>query len=157
MPPLENTNRDSSPTSPPAALVAKPKSKLENTSSWSVIGITPPRDHATSLSIALFTFLQITLKHLALTMDKVPSWYGSPEQKRSLHHLAFFISLTLFHSFIYLSTFYSLSLYLSRYCVLTTACLCILCNKTMILKKIKNKNKEAQDKREGLGLLFMCK
>jgi len=93
--PLENTDRDSSPTFPPAALVAKPKFKPMNTLSWNVIDTTPPHVLATSSSIALSTSLQITLKHLALTMDKVPSWCGSLEQKRSLHHLVFFISYPL--------------------------------------------------------------
>jgi len=83
MPPLENTDRDSSLTFPPAALVAKLKSKLENTSLWNVIDMTPPRGHATSSSTALSTFLQIIPKHLALTMDKVPSRRGSLEQKCS--------------------------------------------------------------------------
>jgi len=92
IPPLENTDRDSSPTSPPVALVAKPKFKPENTSSWNVIDMIPPCDHAITLSIALSTFLQITLKYLALTTDKVPSQHGSPEQKHSLRHLVFFIS-----------------------------------------------------------------
>jgi len=139
--PLENTDRDSSPTSPPAALAAKPKSKLKNTSSGSVIGITPPSDHATSSSIALSTFLQITPKHLALTTDKVPSRCSSPEQKRSLHHVAFSSLSPLLLSFIYLSTLYSLSLYLSRYCVLTMACLRTPCNKPMIFFKKKKNNK----------------
>jgi len=66
MPPLENTDSDSSPTSSPAALVAKPRFKPENTLSWNVIGMTSPCNHATSSSIALSTFLQTTLKHLAL-------------------------------------------------------------------------------------------
>jgi len=66
MPPLENTDRDSSPTSPPAALVAKPRFKPENTLSWNVTDMTPPCDYATSSLIALSTFLQTTLKHLAL-------------------------------------------------------------------------------------------
>jgi len=134
MPPLENTDKDSSPNSPPAAPVVKPKCKLENTSSWNAIDMTPPRDHITLSSIALSTFLQITLKHLALTTDKVPSRCGSPEQKRSLHHLVIFISHSLLF-FIFLPSilFLCLSLlYLSRYCVLTTACLCTPCNKLMI-------------------------
>ena len=139
MPPLENTDRDSSPTSPPVALVAKPKFKPENTSSWNVIDMTPPRNHATSSSIALSTFLQITPKHLALTTDKVPSRRGSPEQKCSLRHLVFFIShpLPWFSTFYSLLYFFAFPFYLSRYCVLTTACLRALCNKLMIFFKKK--------------------
>jgi len=106
MPPLENTDKDSFPNSPPAALVVKPKCKLENTSSWNAIDMTSPHDHATQSLIALSTFLQITPKHLALTMDKVPSRCGSPEQKHSLHHLEILISRSLPELFIFLS-FYS--------------------------------------------------
>jgi len=83
MPPLENIDRDSFLTFPPAALVAKLKSKLENTLLWNAIDMTPLHGHATSLSIALSTFLQIIPKHLALTMDKVPSQHSSLEQKHS--------------------------------------------------------------------------
>jgi len=72
MPPLENTDRDSSLTSPPVALVAKPRFKPKNTLSWNVTGMILPHDHATLSSIASSTFLQTTLKHLALIMDKVP-------------------------------------------------------------------------------------
>jgi len=81
MPLLKNTDRDSSLTSPPVALVAKPRFKPKNTLLWNVTGMTPPRDHATSSSIASFTFLQTTLKHLASIMDKVPSQCGFLEQK----------------------------------------------------------------------------
>jgi len=83
MPPLENTDRDSSLTFPPAALVTKLKFKLENTLLWNAIDMTPSCGYAISSSTALSTFLQITLKHLALIMDKVPLWHGSLKQKRS--------------------------------------------------------------------------
>jgi len=79
MSPLENTDRDSFLTSPPAALVEKPRFKHENTLSWNATGMTHSCDHATSSSTASSTFLQTTLKHLALIMDKVPSWRDSLE------------------------------------------------------------------------------
>ena len=60
-------------TSPPVALVAKPRFKPKNTLSWNATGMTSLCDHATLSSIASSTFLQTTLKHLALIMDKVPS------------------------------------------------------------------------------------
>jgi len=43
-------------------------------------------------------------------MDKIPSQRGSPEQKRSLHHLEILISRSLPELFIFLS-FYSLFLF----------------------------------------------
>jgi len=79
MPPLENTDRDSSLTSPPAAPVAKLRFKPKNTLSWNATGMTPPHDHARSSLTALSTFLQTILKHLALIMDKVPLWCDSLE------------------------------------------------------------------------------
>jgi len=87
MPLLENTDRDSSSASLLVALVAKPKFKLKNTLLWNVIGMIPPYDHTTTSSTALSTFLQTTLKYLALTMDKVPLQRSSLEQKHSLCHL----------------------------------------------------------------------
>jgi len=138
MPPLENTDKDSSPNFPPAALVVKPKCKLVNTLSWNATDMTPPHDYATQSSIASSTSLQTTPKHLALTMDKVLLRRGSPEQKHSLHHLEILISCSLPELFIFLSSYspfpflcFSL-LYLSRYCVLTMACLYTPCNKLMI-------------------------
>jgi len=85
MPPLESTDSDSSLTSLPVAPVAKLRFKPKNTSLWNVIGMTPSCDHATLSSTASSTFLQTTPKHLALIMDKVPSWHGFLEQKCSLH------------------------------------------------------------------------
>jgi len=40
MPPLENIDKDSSPTFPLAAYVVKLKFRLKNTSSWSVTSMT---------------------------------------------------------------------------------------------------------------------
>ena len=74
---------------PPHQLPLKLKFKPENTLSWNVIDMIPPRVLAISSLIALSTFLQITLKHLALTMNKVPSRCGSLEQKHSIRHLVF--------------------------------------------------------------------
>jgi len=73
MPPLENIDKDFSLTFPLAVLVAKLKSKLENTLLWNAINMTPSCGHAISSSTALFIFLQITPKYLALTMDKILS------------------------------------------------------------------------------------
>jgi len=106
--PLESTDSDSSLTSPPVAPVVKPRFKPENTLSWNAIGMTPPHNHATPSSTALFTFLRTTPKHLALIMDKVPLRRSSLEQKHSPHHLVsfthpsppFFFFLFLFFPFL---------------------------------------------------------
>jgi len=79
MPPSENTDRDSSLTSPPAAYVVKLRSKPVNTSSWNTTCMTPPLNCATSSLTASSTSSQITLEHLALIMVKVPSRRDSLE------------------------------------------------------------------------------
>jgi len=71
--PLENTDKDSSHTSLLAAHVVKLRSKPVNTLSWNATDMTLLHDHAISSSIVLFTFLQITLVHLALIIAKVSS------------------------------------------------------------------------------------
>jgi len=75
----ENTDRDSSLTSPPAAYVAKLRSKLMNTLSWNATDTIPPLDHATSSLTVSSTFSQTTLVHSALIMAKVPSQRDSSE------------------------------------------------------------------------------
>jgi len=79
MPLLENTDRDSSPTSPPAAYVVKLRFKPKNTLSWNVTCMTPPYDYATSSLTALSISSQTTLEHLALTTVKVPLQHNSLE------------------------------------------------------------------------------
>jgi len=76
---LENTNRDSSSTYPPAAYVVKLKFKPKNTSSWNMTCMTPPCDHATLSLTALFISSQTTLEHLALTTVKVLLQHDSLE------------------------------------------------------------------------------
>jgi len=79
MPPLENTDRDSSLTSPPAAHAAKLRSKLMNILSWNMTDTIPPLDHAISLLTVSSTFSWTTLVHSALIMAKVPSQHDFSE------------------------------------------------------------------------------
>jgi len=77
--PSENTDRDSSLTSPPAVYAAKLRFRLINTLSWNATGMTPPLDCATSSSTASSISSRTTLVHSALIMAKVPLQHDSSE------------------------------------------------------------------------------
>jgi len=64
-------------TFPLAAHVAKPKFRLENTLSWSVISMTHLHTPVTPSSTVLFTSLQTILECLALTTDRDLLWHNS--------------------------------------------------------------------------------
>jgi len=99
MPPLGSTITIFSLIPPLVALVAKQMCRCKSISSCSVTYMTPPQDHATLSSIALSTFLQITLQPLALTMVEDLTWHGSRNTTTHLLTLSlpFFLFLLYCH------------------------------------------------------------